>query len=206
MNLIVTYVGPIDKERAILLGRYMSIYWWCTKGFFRKEADGALIQAMLPPKESEWIRRQSTSHNMDTPTCIHARIRALIAPLELPLSAGNAIQDRLSTLESSLGVNKRLLGSPIPPTYTRHTSRVLCLYLGLIPFSLVGANNGPVSSSFLLSILLTIGATAYVLVGIDEIGVETEHPFPLIPMQALSKVIQNNIANQVRLIDDMPTP
>ncbi|KAL3935743.1 MAG: hypothetical protein SGBAC_008806 [Bacillariaceae sp.] len=208
MNLIATYVSPIDKERAILLGRYLSIYGWCTKGLFRSEPDGALIQLMLPPKEAEWLRRQSTSHTIDTPTCIHARVRCLLAPLlsEIPLSAGNAMEDRLSTLESSLGVNKRLLGSPIPPTYTRHTSRVLCLYLGLIPFSLVGSNNGPVSATFLLATLLTIGATAYVLVGIDEIGVEIENPFPLIPMQALSKVIQSSIANQVRLIDDMPAP
>eukprot|EP00526_Cylindrotheca_closterium_P010277 CAMPEP_0113645418 /NCGR_PEP_ID=MMETSP0017_2-20120614/23939_1 /TAXON_ID=2856 /ORGANISM="Cylindrotheca closterium" /LENGTH=382 /DNA_ID=CAMNT_0000557151 /DNA_START=40 /DNA_END=1185 /DNA_ORIENTATION=- /assembly_acc=CAM_ASM_000147 len=193
MNLIATHVSPIDKERAILLGRYLSIYGWCTKGFFRKEADGTLIQTMLPPNEAEWIRRQSTSHNLDAPSCIHIRVRSLLAPIlsEIPLSAGNAMEDRLSTLESSLGVNKRLLGSPIPPTYTRHTSRVLCLYLGLIPFSLVGSNDGPVSATFLLSILLVVGATAYVLVGIDEIGVEIENPFPLIPMQALSKVIQN---------------
>ena len=31
---------------------------------------------------------------------------------------------------------------------------------------------------------------------LDEIGVEIEHPFPLLPMYHLSSAIQNNVANQ----------
>eukprot|EP00980_Cylindrotheca_fusiformis_P012843 scaffold3170_cov128-Cylindrotheca_fusiformis.AAC.3 len=207
-SLTTTYIGPRHRETALLIGRYLSIYGWCVKGFFRREPDDLLIEAMLPPMEAQWLLRQTKTHGMDTPTCIHTRLRSLLAiPDDLPLAAANAMEDRVNILESSLGVNKRLLGSPIPPTYTRHTSRVLCLYLGLLPFALVGASLGERKEiSFVVSMLVTIGATAYVFVGIDEIGVEIENPFPLIPMQSLATVIQRSVANHIRLIDDMPTP
>lgn len=207
-SLTATYVGPKHKDTALLVGRYLSIYGWCMKGLFRGESDERLIQAMLPPMEAQWVLRQTKTYGMDTPTAMHSRLRSLFASViqDIPLSAANAMEDRLTVLESSLGVNKRLLGSPIPPTYTRHTSRVLCLYLGLLPFALVGASLGQNDVSFIVSVLVTIGVTAYVFVGIDEIGVEIENPFPLIPMQSLAKVIQNSVSRQIRLVDDLPAP
>jgi putative membrane protein len=207
-SMTATYVGPKNRDTALLIGRYLSIYGWCMKGMFRREPDDLLILAMLPPKEAQWLLKQTTTYNMDTPTCMHARLRSLMATAiqDIPLSAANAMEDRLNVLESALGVNKRLLGSPIPPTYTRHTSRVLCLYLGLLPFALVGASLGQNDISFIFSMLVTIGATAYVFVGIDEIGVEIENPFPLIPMQYIATVIQRNVGHQMRMMDDLPAP
>jgi predicted membrane chloride channel (bestrophin family) len=205
-SLTATYISPLSPQSALLMGRYLSIYGWCIKGYFRRESDESLIKAVLPKIEAEWLLRQTITHKMDTPTCIHSRLRGLIASQiqYLPVAAANAMEDRLGVLESALGVSKRLLGSPIPPTYTRHTSRVLCVYLGLLPFALVGVSNGRSDQSFIYSVLVTIAATAYVFVGIDEIGVEIENPFPLLPMQSIASIIQRNIANQLRLIEDSP--
>ena len=100
------------------------------------------------------------------------------------------MEESICELETVLGVCKRLLGSPIPPTYTRHTSRVLCLFLGFLPVAMVG------SGVSFLATLLNCALISYVFVGIDEIGVEIEHPFPLLPMYHLSSAIQNNVANQ----------
>mmetsp|Transcript_40013 Transcript_40013/g.113294 ORF Transcript_40013/g.113294 Transcript_40013/m.113294 type:complete len:100 (+) Transcript_40013:1-300(+) len=91
------------------------------------------------------------------------------------------------------------MGSPIPPTYTRHTSRVLCLYLGLLPIALVGG-----STCGLLAILVNISLLSYVFVGIDEIGVEIENPFPLLPMYHLSTVVQENVGNQFLMMSHSP--
>lgn len=176
-SLTATYIGrPISKERALLIGRYLSIYGFCMKGLFRKEDDGPLLRAMLPPNEANWILQQKTLHGMDSPTCIHSRLRSLISDVirDVPLAAANAMEDRISVLESALGVTKRLFASPIPPTYTRHTSRVLCVYLGLLPFALVRNNianhHQTTDLSFIFSVIVTISTTAYVFVGIDEIG------------------------------------
>ena len=104
------------------------------------------------------------------------------------------MEDRLFQLEEVVGYCKRLVGSPIPPTFTRHTSRVLCLYLGLLPIALLGIMKQHNNSSY--AILGHVALLSYVFVGIDEIAVEIEHPFPLLPMYDLSTVLQTNVRNQ----------
>jgi len=190
-GLVVTYIYPHDENKALLLGRYLSIYGWILEGYMRDEDDQTVLQTILPPNEAAWLQQAST----DTPTAIIFRLRQLIAGnmANLPLAAANVMEDRLVELESILGTCKRLLGSPIPPTYTCHTSRVLCLYLGLLPIALVGSSK---AATGLLAILINVALLTYVFVGIDEIGVEIEHPFPLLPMWFLSNSVQDNISHQ----------
>ena len=72
------------------------------------------------------------------------------------------------------------------------------LYLTLLPVALAGIGSSP------LSIVLTCIFASYVLVGIDEIGCEIEHPFPLLPMQYLAKALQNEIVEQIVMSYTMP--
>ena len=48
------------------------------------------------------------------------------------------MQQNITTFEDILGGCERLLRTPIPVSYTRHTSRFLLLWLTLLPFSLYG--------------------------------------------------------------------
>jgi predicted membrane chloride channel (bestrophin family) len=68
----------------------------------------------------------------------------------------------------------------------------------LLPAALVGTG-----VTLIPATLTSIFAT-YVLVGIDEIGLEIEYPFPLLPMYSLSKGIQNEVENQMKMIKCMP--
>ena len=187
-SLTTVYIAPVDLDKALLLGRYLCIYGWIMKGCVRGEDDTSVCRALLPPEEAQWLSNTFS----DTPTSILLRLRQVIASVvdKLPLSAATAMEESICELETVLGVCKRLLGSPIPPTYTRHTSRVLCLFLGFLPVAMVG------SGVSFLATLLNCALISYVFVGIDEIGVEIEHPFPLLPMYHLSSAIQNNVANQ----------
>jgi predicted membrane chloride channel (bestrophin family) len=193
-----TYIAPLDLDKALLMGRYLSIYGWTVKGAFREEDTTNVCRAILPQDEAAWLEGTPA----DTPTSIICRLRQLIATIieDLPLTAANAMEDRLCELEVILGTCKRLIGSPIPPTYTRHTSRVLCLYLGLLPVALV-ASNAP-----LVAILINVALLSYVFVGIDEIGVEIEHPFPLLPMYHISSTIQRNVGNQFLMMEQHGSP
>jgi predicted membrane chloride channel (bestrophin family) len=179
----------VDQEHSLLIGRYLSIFGWILKGYFRNEDDTLVLRTVLLPDEAEWIEHTPG----DRPTAIISRLRHLIGGKvkTLPLTASQSMEVRLTELESILGICKRLLGSPIPPTYTRHTSRVLCLYLGLVPLALIGS-----SKAGLIAILINVALVSYVFVGVDEIGVEIENPFPLLPMFHLCKGNQENIANQ----------
>lgn len=72
----------------------------------------------------------------------------------------------LSDLLGTVGGCERILGTPIPLSYTRHTSRSLMLWLCTLPlalFPLMGWATVP-----------AIGAISFIFMGIDEIGVEIE--------------------------------
>lgn len=78
------------------------------------EDDQSVLVAALSPHEVDWITQQ---HNFstDTATAILFRARATIASLHfLSTAAVQAMDARLQEKEASLGVCKRLLGSPSP--------------------------------------------------------------------------------------------
>jgi hypothetical protein len=43
-----------------------------------------------------------------------------------------------------------------------------------------------------------------VLIGIDEMGVEVEHPFPLLPLQELAAAMQHDVATEIQGIEHLP--
>jgi len=197
-GVTAAYILPIDVTKALLIGRYLAVYGWIMKGYFREEDVAPLIRAVFPPEEVQWLVNSPS----DIPTSILYRLRQLVASLvpELPRTASQALEAKIWQLESIFESLKRMFGNPIPPTYTRHTSRVLCMSLGLLPIALVGSN-----ASF-AAIITTVTLLSYVFVGIDEISVEIEHPFPLIPMYYLAYCAQNHVGNQFTLaIQPVPT-
>ena len=193
-NMAVSYVK--EHETALLMGRYLALYGWSVKGVFRNEDIQSLIHTLLPPQEASWLLSSYQNHPA---TAIVFRLRHLIGGLDLPTAVHQSFEDRLCDLETALGVCKRILGSPIPPTYTRHTSRVLFIYLFLMPLSLLG-------NASTLAVLLTVFVSSYVSFGLDEISVELEHPFPLLPMYTLVSSMQDNISNQFLLGMNVPSP
>ena len=195
-SLVATHVMPRDSYVALLVARYAAILGWSFKGFFMREDDRSVIALALPETEARWLGQSP----LDTPTSIVLRIRTLVASLDLPTSQGMTIDARLAEIEGSLGVCKRILGSPIPPTFSRHMSRALFLYLTLLPMGLVGAGVPP------KAVILSSALIAYVLVGIDEIGIEIEHPFRLLPLCSLSTMLQRNVVNMFASYDSLPNP
>jgi predicted membrane chloride channel (bestrophin family) len=192
-----SYVAPADLPLALLALRYLAILSWTLKGFLRRESDDEIIQTVLPPEEAAWL----LSAPADRPTAVLSRLRKLcMSASAKSLNEGAHLQmaDRVNELEQCIGICKRLVGSPIPPTFTRHTARLLCLYLTLLPIGLLGVGMSPVG------VVIATSLTTYILVGVDEIGHEIEYPFPLLPMQELSKIMHNNVMKQAKMMRDMP--
>ena len=176
---------------SFLAAKYLAIFGWCMKAAFRKDEDDTdIIRAVLPHPEADWLLSSPSKR----PIAILSRLRFLIqqlsTSLEIPPMIHLTLEQRLYDLEASFGTCNRILMSPIPPTYTRHTSRVLCLFLFLLPLNFAGSKTSP------LALLLSVMIITYVLVGIDEIGLEIEHPFPLLPMQEMAATFQKNVENQ----------
>ena len=197
-GMAATYISPHNPEAAMLFARYCSVYGWTLKGLFMSEDDSRVLQAVLPPKEYAFVTQNSADH----PSAILFRLRSILASITGDVTSAThyAMETSLSDLERAFGICRRILGSPIPPTYTRHTSRVLCSYLALLPLSLVDKG---VST---IAILLSAAIVSYVFVGIDEIGVEVEHPFPLLPLQSLCTKMERSVVNQFCMAQQLHLP
>lgn len=100
----------------------------------------------------------------------------------------NEIHKAITIFEDNLGSSERLLTSPVPLFYSRHSARFLAFWLLLLPFALYQplANTwnhiGVIPVTYFLSLFLF---------GIDELATQLEEPFTILPMQAYTERIGN---------------
>lgn len=233
-GLNCAHIIPCRPEVGLLMARYLALIGWSMKAQFRKGDDETdMIRSLFErfPAEKEWLLKCSNKR----PIAIVTRLRHLLAGLcrdvegsLVPPVVLLRMEQILYDIEQTIGINTRVFVSPVPPTYTRHTSRVLVLYMLLMPGALVG------SGVSLIPAIVTATFASYVLVGIDEIGLESksmffyevesfflefkfivrgltlvviivsvEYPFHLLPMYSMSKNIMNEVENQVTMMERM---
>jgi predicted membrane chloride channel (bestrophin family) len=92
-----------------------------------------------------------------------------------------AIDRSISVLVDLCGACERIFKSPVPLVYTRHTSRFLTLFLLFLPFGLWKVDE---SWNHWATIPMT-DLIAFFLLGIEEIGIQLEEPFSVLPLEAL---------------------
>lgn len=199
-SILANYIYPINPQAAILSVRYLSIIGWILKAQFRGEDEASqreVLKLMLKEKECQWIIDEQ--HSTKYGVAMLSRIRQIC---NLAMSSSTAqtapychnrlyfVEDCLKEIEASAGICERLFGSPIPPTYTRHLSRVMSLWLLLLPISLV-TSIGATSTT-----VITTALSAYVFVGLDEVGMEIENVFQLLPLQQLAAAVQKDVRDQ----------
>ena len=108
----------------------------------------------------------------------------------------------LKELSDVLASSEKILHTPMPISFTRHTSRILCLWLITLPMALWDLL-GP-------SMVPAIFLMTYLLFGVDEIGVEIEEPFCVLPVRPLadmcSREITESMEQALRAPDFKPAP
>lgn len=91
----------------------------------------------------------------------------------------------ITQLEDVCGSCERILRTPIPLSYTRHTSRFMIVWLSLLPFALwESCGWGMIPLSVAIS-LLTLG--------VEEIGVIIEEPFSVLPLERICATIASDV-------------
>jgi len=98
------------------------------------------------------------------------------------------VEERIAALGRSCGICERILNSPVPLSYSRHTSRFLSVWLGTLPLSLlptIHLASPPPLVVMLLPAVMT-GIASWALLAIEEIGHIIEEPFNL-PFTATPK-------------------
>jgi predicted membrane chloride channel (bestrophin family) len=111
-----------------------------------------------------------------------------IEQLPMHFARKNEIQQAVTIFEDDLGSSERLLTSPVPLFYSRHTARFISVWLLLLPLALYE----PFGSSWNHITLIPVTFfLSYLLFGIEELATQLEEPFTLLPMQAYCDRIYN---------------
>jgi predicted membrane chloride channel (bestrophin family) len=99
------------------------------------------------------------------------------------------MDNKVTTLCGAFGASERVLRTPLPTSFTRHTSRLLFTWDMILPFALYP----------MLGPYLTVpGAalTSFAVLGIDDVGVQMEEPFDILPLRQYSDGIHDSV-NQI---------
>jgi ion channel-forming bestrophin family protein len=128
------------------------------------------MRERLPPKQAEAIINAAHRPN-------RALFDLSLAIENLPMHfiRKNEIHRAATIFEDNLGSSERLLTSPVPLFYSRHTARFLSVWLLLLPFAMYD----PIAQNTWNSIGL-IPATLLIsvfLFGIEELATQMEEPF-----------------------------
>jgi len=131
----------------------------------------------------EEIKQVMASHH--APSFALAVLTELAARAPLLDAHRIRLDENLTFFEDAVGACERLLKTPIPISYTRHTSRFMFIWLTALPLALwpaCGWGTAP------LAVVIS-----FLLLGIEEIGVQIEEPFGYIPLEDLCDEIEGDV-------------
>ena len=100
------------------------------------------------------------------------------------------LDSKVQELTDVLGGCERILRTPIPTSYTRHTSRFLFIWAHAIPWVLY-----PATGVATLPCALFV---SWALLGVEDIGVRLEEPFSELPLWQYTKAIQDSTIQQLQ--------
>mmetsp|Transcript_10965 Transcript_10965/g.67847 ORF Transcript_10965/g.67847 Transcript_10965/m.67847 type:complete len:414 (-) Transcript_10965:1655-2896(-) len=128
---------------------------------------------------------ESNNYLLDIENRMSCLVSDAVKEGAIPLYAAREIERAIAGLGLCAGGCERILTTPIPLSYTRHISRSVMIWLLGLPFALA-PSMGYVA-------IPTMFFVSYILFGIDEIGIEIEEPFCVLPLLPLCQAVQRDI-------------
>ena len=182
--------------------RLLAMFGWALKARLHSDGDMRQLQAiaagLLPPQEVRLLALEPTPLRL-----LLLRLRAIAGDLrnrgEMGMDAFRFVEERISKLSILCATCDRLAQYPIPPSYHRHGSRALMLWLGSLPFALESLPGMRVAQ-----LLVATAFTAFVTLGIDQIAIEIEQPFDVLPLHILAAQTSRQVADGVAACAALP--
>jgi len=128
-----------------------------------------------------WFRNKD-----NVPLGIASLMRGIIARNDRQDALNRELEVQVQKLLACLAGAERIQKTPIPTCFTRHTSRLLFMWSNMMPFAIYPAC-GP-----LFTLPMTIGIS-YTLMGIEDIGVQLEEPFNILPLRQYSDGVHDGV-------------
>jgi len=148
-----------------------------------------VLQLLLPEAEAAWMAKQR-SRPLVLLGALRRTVHSQFKNGNLPSHLHRKMEEDMRDLDLVVGGCERLFSSPVPPTMSRHVVRCLLLWLATMPFVLVGTMRP-------LAIAGWVSLVGYIFVGIEEVGVQVEQPFEIIPMTQLCNIIMANLEEAI---------
>ena len=117
-----------------------------------------------------------------------------------------SLEEDFGAITKSLGKCERLLRAPIPLGYTRYSVRFLWLWLSLLPFALenIFADTTYVGTWWAdkpqPALALAMLFISFVFLSIEDIAVQIEEPFSVLPLVKCHKWLQVDVRRIVQLV------
>jgi len=126
------------------------------------------------------------------PLCIISAMRLIIAQngggASVDYIHNRHMDEHVQRLVNSIGMCEKVVRTPIPTCFTRHTSRLFFLWSNLLPFAMY-SSCGPIWT-LPASIMVS-----YAVVGIEDVGVQLEEPFNILPLRQYAEGVYDGVDN-----------
>mmetsp|Transcript_21085 Transcript_21085/g.19208 ORF Transcript_21085/g.19208 Transcript_21085/m.19208 type:complete len:435 (+) Transcript_21085:15-1319(+) len=176
-----------NHDIASSIVRYISAYTRCLKwqlghqGNDRRLADD--LNGILTPNELEDLM-----HSRHRPQWMLFRVSSLLKKSGLAPNIQTHIDRSVCDISVSMTTCERIFTTPIPLMYTRHTARFLLLWLLTVPMCLY--EEFSLTKKWMVPIISFLHAIF--LFGIEELGVQIEEPFSILPLANICSDIQKS--------------
>ncbi|PSC75582.1 UPF0187 chloroplastic [Micractinium conductrix] len=189
-RLGLAWIGDDKRELRSMLCRWAPAFSKTLMCHLRKGEDlREELEGILLPHEIEGVLR--ASHR---PNYVLQVLAQIVRTAGLPTAATLRMEDDLTNFGDSLGGCERLLRTPIPLFYTRHTSRFLMIWLTFLPATL-----WPACGLLTLPLVFLI---SFLLLGVDKIGVSIEEPFSILALEVIAGTALANVRELVAMHED----
>ena len=180
---------PNDARGDVMRGRMVAntvAYVKALRNFLRGPADDETYRRELEDLANagyiSYNQVDSTMAAKNRPMFCLQAMSANLREVGLRDMDRSRVDTSIAGLVDLTGACERIFKSPVALVYTRHTARFLTAFLLLLPFGLWD------TAGKYWNHWLTVPETAllaFFLLGIEEIGIQIEEPFSILPLEAL---------------------
>jgi putative membrane protein len=177
-----------DPELAARVVRWTIAFTWSTMFHLRGQRDLGPGKDALPHGEARVAEEAAHpplfAARTISATLEEARRRGVIDSYQQVY-----LDQNVQLLVDCMGACERIRNTPLPFAYVVHLRRALMLYCLTLPFALL--------ETFGYGTIVVSTVIAYILFGIEEIGVEIEDPFGVddndLPLDGICRTIDRNL-------------
>ncbi|GLI63083.1 hypothetical protein VaNZ11_005985 [Volvox africanus] len=188
-NQAVTFIPADDAAGREAVGKWTVGFCRALQAHLQEDAN---LRAELQKAQPRWTQQEIDilCHAQHRPIKAISMLSELTRQLSITEFQALQMQENVTFFYDALGGCERLLRTPIPVSYTRHTARFLTIWLSLLPLGLW--------ERYHWSMLPVIALIGFLLLGIDEIGISIEEPFGILPLDVICNRAQTDVVSLIK--------